>query len=94
VSCDAVQFITATSCQIPVDGSFNSYFMFGIWAMYHVKWAPCDRDMALPQVAAGLDGLQTRRVAVNIRGAVKKIDINGLVHHEFLPPSVSRLSRQ
>jgi hypothetical protein len=73
VSCDAVLFVTTTSCQIPVDGSFNSYFMFGIWVMYHVKWAPCDRDMARPQLADLLDGLQTRRVAVNIRGAVKRI---------------------
>jgi hypothetical protein len=32
--------------------------MFGIWVIYHIKWAPWDRDMARPQVADGLEGLQ------------------------------------
>jgi hypothetical protein len=32
----------------------------------HVRWVACHHGMARPQVADGGDGLQVRRVAVNI----------------------------
>jgi hypothetical protein len=32
----------------------------------HVRWVPCHRGMARPQVADGGDALQVSRIAVNV----------------------------
>jgi hypothetical protein len=37
-----------------------------LFLLFHVKWVPYHQGMARPQVANGKEGLQIRRVAVNI----------------------------